>query len=262
MDSSKFSWFHIGFHNLADSYVNFQVGKLSPVDFTPYSDRLRIWQTSAVMNVNASPGSSAGENSTNVRSSRPGIQYYGYKGPFTWFAGVDNGKDATDPDNAKNFWVGLKLEVPESVKGSFVGSSVGYHYYDGTDNAATATAQITNNFSRHTFATNIRYDEDTDIQAVVQLGNDKNGTLGTTATETDFHGFTVAGAHRTGPWWYVLQYDNVNSSDVPAIEFSKISPSAWYFLRDNFKVGVVARIDVNGGPVENHEAAVEIRTMF
>jgi hypothetical protein len=41
VDGSKFSWFHLFFTNLADTYVNFQVGKLSPVDFTPFPDRLR-----------------------------------------------------------------------------------------------------------------------------------------------------------------------------------------------------------------------------
>lgn len=45
VDGSKFSWFHLFFTNLADTYVNFQVGKLSPVDFTPFPDRLRMWQS-------------------------------------------------------------------------------------------------------------------------------------------------------------------------------------------------------------------------
>jgi hypothetical protein len=260
--SSLFNWYHLGFHNLYGSYVNFQVGRISPVDFTPFSDRLRLWAKSDVMNVNSSPGVSTGENSINVRTDRPGIQYYGYKGPLTWFAGLDNGVDTTDTDKAKNYWVGLKAELPDTVKSPFVGSSVGYHFYEGTDNRNTTTAQITNSFYRHTISTNIRLDESWDIQAVYQSGHDENGTLAATAVETDFNGYTLIAGYRDYDWWYILQYDNVNSSDLPSIEKDRISPSAWYFLRDNFKAGLALRLDLGSATVENHEAAFEIRTMF
>jgi len=261
VDSSLFNWYHLGFHNLYGTYVNFQVGRISPVDFTPLSDRLRQWAKSDVMNVNSSPGTSSSENAINVRTDRPGLQYYGYKGPWTWFAGIDNGKDATDTDSSKNYWLGFKAELPETAKSAFVGSSVGYHFYQGTDNISTSTAQITNRFYRHTFSTNIRYNENLDIQAVYQYGNDENGTLAASAVETDFDGFTIIAGYRDYDWWYILQYDNVNSSDLPAIEKDRISPSVWYFLRDNFKAGLAVRLDLNENTV-NHEAAFEIRTMF
>jgi len=79
--------------------------------------------------------------------------------------------------------------------------------------------------------------------------------------ETDFDGFTIIAGYRDYDWWYILQYDNVNSSDLPAIEKDRISPSVWYFLRDNFKAGLAVRLDLNENTV-NHEAAFEIRTMF
>lgn len=261
VDSSLFNWYRLGFHNLYGTYVNFHVGRISPVDFSPFSDRLRQWFKSDVMNVNSSPGTSSSENAMNVRTDRPGIQYYGYKGPMTWYAGIDNGKDATDPDNSKNYWVGLKAEIPENVKSPFVGSSVGYHFYQGTDNINTSTAQATNRYYRHTVSSNIRFNENLDIQAVYQLGNDENGTLAASAFETDFEGYTLTAGYRDYNWWYILQYDNVRSTEVSSIEKDRISPSVWYFLRDNFKAGLALRLDLNEN-IPNHEAAFEIRTMF
>ena len=129
---------------------------MSPVDFTPYSDRLRIWQKSDVLNVKSSAGQDS-ENSINIRQSRPGIQYYGYKGPLVWFAGLDNGNDSVDTDSGKNYWAGLRLEVPDTVKSRFMGSSVGFHYYEGTDTKNTAVSQVENDFRRYTTSANIRY---------------------------------------------------------------------------------------------------------
>ena len=122
-DEVGFDWFHLFFTNLYGTQVNFQVGKLSPAEFTPFADRLRIWQSSDVLNVKSSGG--LGENSVNIRQSRPGIQYYGYSGPVVWFAGADNGKNFKDTDRAKNFWGGLRLYLPTSLEGPFEGSSVG-----------------------------------------------------------------------------------------------------------------------------------------
>jgi hypothetical protein len=265
-DSAKFSWFHLLFTNLLGTYANLQVGKLSPVEFTSFSDRLRIWQKSDILNVSSSGG--AGENSTNVRSARPAIQYYGYSGPLVWFAGVDNGKDATDTDNDKNVWGGFRLEIPDTVKSYFVGSNVSYHYYSGQDTvggvgvAGSPTFQIQNDFTRHTVAGNIRFKENIDFQAVYQFGRDDNYFLTAAPGQAEFQGYTLIGSYRDDNWWYVLQYDEVNSDQVVGIEVSKISPSIWYFLRDNFKAGLVARFDVQGSAPAKHEVGFELRTMF
>ncbi|MFQ5717039.1 MAG: hypothetical protein ACE5GQ_08050, partial [Nitrospinales bacterium] len=125
-EESEIEWFNLKYANVFDTtLVNFHVGKLSPVDFTPYADRLRIFQKSDILNVKSSNG--AGENSVNIRSPRPGIQYYGYKGPFLWFAGVDNGKDTSDTDRKKNFWAGARAYLPKMGKNQFEGSSVAFH---------------------------------------------------------------------------------------------------------------------------------------
>lgn len=260
-DGSKTNWYHLFFTNIAGSTTaNLQVGRLSPAEFTSFSDRLRIWQKSDVLNVKSSKGK--GENSVNIRSPRPGIQYYGYKGAFSWFAGVDNGKDVSDTDRDKNFWGGVRVEVPDTVKSKFVGSSASFHIYEGTDTAATAVSQIDNDFTRYTAATTVRYGDEWDFMFVYQYGEDDNWDLTPVAVERDFDGFTVTGAWWREPFYVVLQYDEVNSDDIPSIEVNKISPSVWYFLRNNFKIGLTSRIDVSGANEKKHEVGIDIRTMF
>lgn len=260
VDGSKFSWFHLYFTNLADTYVNFQVGKLSPVDFTPFPDRLRMWGKSDVLNVKSSGGK--GENSVTIRQSRPGIQYYGYKGSLVWFAGIDNGKNASDLDRQKNYWAGLRFELPGSVKSNFEGSSVGFHYYSGTDTKNFTTARIENDFRRYTFSANSRYMEKFDIQATYQIGEDDNYTLADTPVATKFQGITISGGYWVYPFYVVVQYDQITSDDLPGLEMKKLSPSIWFFTRENFKTGLAVRFDLSDAEAKKHEYALQIRTMF
>lgn len=260
-DGTATNWYYLTFTNIFDSsLLNFQVGRLSPVNFTSYSDRLRIFQKSDVMNIKSSNG--AGDNSIDVRSPRPGIQYYGYKGPLVLFAGLDNGKDATDTDKDKNVWGGARLEIPDSMKTQFAGSSIGFHSYFGRDTANTATSQIKNDFKRYSASANLRYKEKFDLQFVYQIGEDDNFDLAATAVKKDFTGFTATGAYWANPWYFVLQYDQIDSSDIRSLELNKFTPSIWYFLRENFNVGLVGRIDVSDATQKKHEAFMEIRAMF
>lgn len=259
-DGSKFSWFHLFLTNLADTYVNFQVGKLSPVDFTPFPDRLRMWQSSNVLNVKSSGGK--GQNSVTIRQSRPGIQYYGYKGPLLWFAGIDNGKDSSDLDRQKNFWAGLRYDFLGKAMSQFEGSSVGFHYYSGTDTADSAKARIENDFSRYTFSANVRYKDNIDVQATYQIAKDDNYELAADPVETEFQGLTISGAYWSYPFYVVLQYDQITSDDIPGLETKKLSPSIWFFMRENFKAGLAVRFDVSDAEVKKHEYALQIRTMF
>lgn len=259
-------FFHLIFTNLWGTLANFQVGIINPSEFASVSDGKRIFQKSDILNLKSSGG--AGENSVNVRQSRPGIQYYGYKGPFVLFGGVDNGTDPTETDNDKNVWGGLRLEIPQSVKSYFEGSSVTYMYYTGQDTsggvglAGSPTFQIQNEFFRHTVTGNIRFKESFDFQAVYQFGRDDNYFLTASPGKAEFQGYTMVGAYRSGNWWWVMQYDEINSDDVSGIEVSKISPSLWYFLRDNFKAGVTTRFDVRGSGPAKHEVAMVMRAMF
>lgn len=260
---AKFNWYHLAFTNLAGSYVNMQVGRLSPVDFSPFADRLRIGQKSDVLNLKSSAGK--GESSIDIRSPRPGVQYYGYDGPFLWYAGVDNGAEASDTDRDKNYWVGLRLEVPSTVSDrwrEFEGSSIGYHYYAGTDTNNSDTVKVENDFRRHTAQANIRYLRDFDFMFAYQYGEDDNYDLAATAVKKAFTGFTAVGAYLTEPWYFVLQYDQIDSSDIPEIELQKLSPSVWFFLGENFKAGLAGRIDISGDTHEKHEVALQLRAMF
>ncbi len=257
---AKFSWFHLFFTNLAGTYVNFQVGNLSPVDFTPFSDRLRMWQKSDVLNIKSSGGK--GENSVTIRQSRPGVQYYGYKGPLLWFAGIDNGKDFSDVDRQKNYWGGARLELPGSAKNDFEGSCVGFHYYSGADTKDSATARIENNFRRYTFSANARYLDKFDVQAAFQIGTDENYALNVVPVETEFQGMTISAAYWTYPWYVIVQLDKISSDDIPGLEKTVLSPSVWLFARENFKAGVAARFDLSDAELKKHEVALQIRTMF
>jgi hypothetical protein len=263
-DGAEFDWFHLFFTNLAGTYANIQVGRLSPVDFTPVSDRLRIWQSSDIMNVKSSGG--AGSNSVDVRSSRPGIQYYGYAGPMVWFGGLDNGKDFSDTDRAKNYWAGARMYVPFNKEGPFAGTSIGYHFYQGIDNGLIAgipIAALENDFTRHTLSANVRYLDNYDLQFVYQFARDDNFGLTAIPTPLSFDGFTITGAYLRDNWYAILQYDQVNSGDSPMLaEINKLSPSIWYLFRNNFKVGLVGRADLRGSGPRDHLIAMEIRTMF
>ncbi len=260
-------FFQLIFSNLFDTYVNFQVGLVNPAEFASLSDGKRMFLKSDILNVQSSGG--MGENSINIRQSRPGILFYGYKGPLVYFGGVDNGIDTTDTDNNKNAWGGLRLEVPQTAKSYFEGSSVTYMFYNGRDTIGgvgvpgSPIIQIQNDFYRHTVSGNIRYKDFLDFQAVYQFGRDDNYAL-TTAPggAAEFHGFTLIGGYRSDNWWVVMQYDEIDSDDVPGLRVNKISPSIWYFIRDNFKAGISTRFDVQGAVAPRHEAAFVLRAMF
>jgi hypothetical protein len=148
------------------------------------------------------------------------------------------------------------------MKTRFGGSSVGFHSYFGRDTANTATSQIKNDFQRYSASANLRYKEKLDVQFVYQIGEDDNFDLAAVAVKKDFTGFTATGAYWANPWYFVVQYDQIDSSDVRSLELNKITPSIWYFLRENFNVGLVGRIDVSDATEKKHEAFMEIRTMF
>ena len=198
--SSKFGFFSMFFTNLGGTYANLQVGKIVPVDFTPFSDHRRMWQKSDIMNIQSSGG--AGENSVNIRSTRPGIQYYGYAGPVVWFGGLDNGKDFSDTDRAKNYWAGARLYVPFNMEGPLAGTSIGYHFYQGIDNGATALLE--NDFRRHTLSANVRYRNHYDLQFVYQFARDDNFGLTAVPTPLSFDGFTVTGSYWRDNWYAIL----------------------------------------------------------
>ncbi|MFQ5672547.1 MAG: hypothetical protein ACE5G9_05590 [Nitrospinales bacterium] len=266
-DASEIEWFNLKYANIFNTtLVNFQVGRLSPVDFTPYADRLRIFQKSDILNVKSSNG--LGENSVNIRSPRPGVQYYGYKGPFLWYAGLDNGKDASDTDRKKNFWAGARAYLPKIGGDRFEGSSVAFHYYDGTDTASSVASQIENDFRRYTISGNLRFntqksERNFDLLFAYQFAQDENFDLNPTSSiQKEFQGLTVTGAYLRDNWFYVLQYDQITSDDILALGLNKISPSIWYLARNNFKVGLTGRVDVSGAIQTKSEFKMEIRSMF
>ncbi len=145
-DKFHIAWYYLGLHNIFNSkWVNVQLGRLGPVVFAPYSDRLPQLPavSGGVMRIKSSNGT--GQASVDMRSPRYGFQYYGYQGPAMVYGGITTGGAASFPGNIGDlgYWAGLRVLIPEmeGFLAGFEGSSVGIHYQAGTDlkNASTAT---------------------------------------------------------------------------------------------------------------------------
>lgn len=268
--SMHYSWYHLGIHNVGgSSLLNFQVGQLSPLDFTSYSNRLRqIGSVKAdVFGIKTSNG--LGEDPYNSSSSRPGIMWYGVEGPVVVSAGLSNGPSATDVNDQMHYWGAVRLEVPETSDSPWVGSNVSFWYYTGTDAVDTKTAQKTNDFNRNSIQGNLRYD-DWDLQVAYLTVTEDNYGLAAAADpqiEQTYGGLVVQLGYRTGPWFGSVLYDDVTYDDEGLIgkERSHITPSLSYFFRANVRAEAHVRIDNTDETdtyVRSNDFRLNIRTMF
>ena len=92
-----FSWYHIGFHNIGKTTLgNAFIGNISPLDFANYANRLR--QIGAIkgdiFGIKSSGGATDNkpEHALNVSGSRPGVMYFGYRGPLCIMGGIESGE--------------------------------------------------------------------------------------------------------------------------------------------------------------------------
>jgi hypothetical protein len=282
-DEFEFTWYWLGFHNIAGSdALNLQVGRVSPIDYSSYSNRLRI--TPALKGELARVRSSGnlGDDSVDQSRSRPGIQYYGYQGPVVWWGGISTGSKGKDPNHDINGWGGVRLEVTEAMESPFEGSSISMHGIVGTDACSSDSAgafdaatnpcdvdQQKNDFYRLTPAINIRFG-DFDIQAMGVVGHDENLTLTPTDVEGDFYGFNAVAQYAFGKIMPGIMIDWIEVDDPDGFETREVrlvTPFVRYFLRDNFQIDFYAQIDAQSKddithPDKDHSFLVNIRTMF
>lgn len=274
-----FSWYKLRFHNLGGTTLgNVETGNLSPRDYGCYPNRLRIMGPvkGDIFLVKSSNGATSDEQTaSNMSSARPGIQYYGYKGPFMGWAGVSPGKNdgvkntGVETNQELSYWGGLRMNLPESMESAFEGSGVSVWALQGTDTAdfAAATQTYENKFTRYSIETAIRY-KAFELMAAYAMGNDENWNLDATNMGVDYNGVSlVAGYMSTLPngknLHYALQYDKVISDDVASLEKEFITPSISYFPVENIRIGLYARVDTERSGDNNRSTAfMNVRTMF
>ena len=266
-----FSWYHLGFHNIANTTLaNAFIGNVSPLDFASYPNRLR--QIGAIkgdiFGIKSSGGSENAEDALNISGFRPGLMYFGYQGPAVAWAGLSPGKNASDVNNKIHGWAGLKLEIPESMESAFEGSSVTAWIYRGEDADSTATAQVTNPFTRVSFQGNLRY-RGFDVQAAYVAVTEDNYNLDITNNEEKYNGVSIVAGKSLGRWYPVLMFDTINYDNaLLANDLDRIivTPSISYHLRENIRLGLHGRIDISdeddSGHQRSHDGQLNVRVMF
>jgi len=270
----KHGWFILGFHNLWDSkLVNLQIGKISPVEWTSFSNRLRIFPevTGIVDKITASYAGSSQDDNVNISSSQAGINYYGYKGPVIWTLGIGNGKNASDKNQFKNFWGSLRFEIPKEGS-NWQGSSVSFFAYSGTDtrnSASTSLAQIKNRFTRIQPSFNVRYKE-WDIIGSVHYADENNWTLnaGTAQPENYWGGTALVSKMIQDKYQVGLQYDHVEQDHktetvTTNIEHQRLVAHTSYLMRENLNL-ILTGMWKGKGDQNNTDNSlfVTIRSMF
>lgn len=271
-DGAHSSWFRLGFHNLfgPQGAANIRVGQLSPMEWASISGRLRMipsLKIHAISNVKSSNGK--GDDAVPLASAQPGFEFYGFRGPVGYSAGILSGKRGTDVNKYKNLFGTFRLE---STSGKLEGSSISLWGYYGHDtkigNDATSINDEVNDFWRVSPAFNLRYQE-LDLIGALFFGKDDNWTLLDDANkvENKFTGAVVQAGYFFDPQVYgVLQFDWVDSDDFKTIKHTSLAPSLWFFPRENMRVGITAEIDLLDEdafhPVQANTYDITIRSMF
>ncbi|MBI5135752.1 MAG: hypothetical protein HZA24_00285 [Nitrospirae bacterium] len=270
-DAFGFTWWKLGFHNLGGTTAaNVTMGNVSPIEFSSHSNRLRIVVpvSNAVYAVRTANGS--GDDDLSVSGSLPGIQYYGYKGPAIWWAGVSPGSSSADVNDSRYYWAGGRLEVSEAQASPFEGSNVSLWAMtgeDGNDTAAPTTVNRTSNTTRYQVAGNLRHGA-LDVQGSYVWGEDDDGNLATAAQDKfEFDGVAFQAAYRlTDRWYPAISYDNVSKqlAGVALEDVRTITPSISYLPRDNMRLGLYATLDLNNdtGHDGTSSLLINLRTMF
>lgn len=281
--SFKFNWFYFNFTNLfASQLLNFQVGNISPMEFASYPNRLPQLPNlkGEVFLLKSSAGK--GENSVDMSSARPGVQYYGRNEWALVYLGVSPGTSAAAVNQFLNYWGGLVLKLPENVLKGFDGSTATIHYYTGTDtkytgiekdaagNEIVQVPQVSNSFSRISPQINIRYNDMFDLQAAYVAGTDDNYGLGKTAKEFKYSGFALEAGYMPNEIWHLgVHYDKYTSNDevngIPVLNYQRIVPTATYIVNQNIRCTVYYEKDITPDKDDNlkvDKAYLNIRVMF
>ena len=265
----KHGWFILGLHNLLNSkLVNFQIGKISPTDWTSFSNRLRIFPevTALADKVAPSAGATGALDNVAVSSGQFGTNYYGYYGPAVWTLGVGNAKNTDDVNQFKNFWGSLKWEVSKEDS-AFAGTSVSFFAYKGTDTKATSTAQIKNTYVRYQPSFNLRW-KDWDVITSYHIAREDNYTLAAvTAQPENFQGETIILSKIIRKKYQLgAQYDNITqefkSAGVKEVEQERLAGHASWLVRDNLNFIASGLFDITDHTKKQHTVQFIVRSMF
>lgn len=275
----KFNWFYFNFTNLLSSpMLNLQVGNISPLEFASYPNRLPQLPAlkGEVFLLKSSGGK--GENSIDMSSARPGLQYFGKFDWATFYLGVSPGVNAVSVNQYVNYWGGLVLKLPENVIKGFEGSTFTLHYYTGTDTKNTGTEatgaqlpQVENTFTRFSPQINIRYNDVLDIQAAYVSATDDNYYFAATKRDFKYSGFALEAGYMPSEIWHLgLHYDNYSSDDKvaatgkPVLDFQRIVPSVTYIVNQNIRFTVYYEKDITDKDenLKVDRAYLNIRVMF
>lgn len=270
----KMAWFYFNWTNITGSKaVNLQFGRITPMEFTSYPNRLPQFPElkSEVMVKKSSNG--LGEESVDVSSTRPGIQYHGtFADQLTVYAGTSPGVSATDVNQFLHFWAGAVYKLPESLVKGIGGSTATLHYYSGTDTKNTGGAtQIENAFTRIVPQFNLRWNDKLDVQFAYVIASDNNWKLTSKDTSFNYSGIgLVAGYFLNSNWLVGVHYDKVSSDDLNKdgkddLEYHRIVPNATYIINENIRTTAYFEMDLKEQPTgskANNRFWVNIRIMY
>ena len=257
----KHAWFRMGFHNLFNSegLVNFRVGKLSPKDFSSFSNRLRIFAEIPALPDRIEPSGGEGEEAISLSAPTNGIDYYGYAGPFLWSLGAGS-PTSENRNQYLNTWASIRTEVT-GLGEPLEGSSVSLLYYRGVDTKQTEIDQKVNRYFRLEPATNLRY-KGLDLILSYLYGKEKNYRFN--GQEVPFHGFTAIAAYKFNNWFMPgVQFDSISQENESDLEKRRVAGRLSFQPKENVNIVVTGDWDVLPDSTNrNHRYLLNLRTMF
>lgn len=275
--SFKFNWFYFNFTNLlGTSWLNFQVGNVSPQEFCSYPDRLPQLPALKGQIFKVVSSNKSGDNSIDMSSGKPGITYYGHNDFFTIYAGVTPGKSVSQISDNLYMYGGIVLAMPESISKDFAGSTLTFHYLGGTDTKGFSTGNpIENKITRISPQVNIRWNNSLDIQAAYVIAKDDNWFMAANKQSLSFNGLAVDAGYLVNEDWHIaVHYDNYSSEkigNVKILDYQRIVPAITYIINGNFRLTLYFEYDMTKdkpNPITKElnkniqKLYLNIRTMF
>lgn len=256
-----FSWYKLGFHNLfGTKALNVTVGNLSPLDYSSFSNRLRIQPAAKNEFFDVKSSLGKGEASVNASSARPGAMLYGDVGNVTYYAGLSTGVVKPTSNNTLNTWMGARYNLNVAP---IDGSNLSVTYYQGTDvKNGSKDIQVNNDFYWVIPAVNLRIGQ-FDLQAAARIGHEDNYLLasGNRVRAGGFLGYGLVAAYMMGRWQPAILYDKVASGVITGAGKEFLTPSLSYFPVANVRLAGYYKRDI-GKNGKDDQAFFNIRVMF
>ena len=281
-DKVKNNWYYLGWHNILgkNGALSARMGNIPQADWHVMSGRLRMIPNIGISanGLKSSPGAASPDDQVSVSGAYPGFEFFGLpeitkrvEGVYTF--GLTSGKKTSvNPNPDLNYHGVLGLRAKD---GDFDGSQISLFGKFGKDSDATGGTRVGpyayNSFYRLSPGVNLRW-KGLDSILAYYYGEDKNATLSlTTPVKMVSRGLAGQIGYNISPaWWGGIQYDWAHVADAnataAAIDDHSISPTIWFFPRDNMRLGAVAKIDVQGEGTghaqKQHEFLFHLRSMF